>query len=281
MKTILVIAGTDPLEGAGVIADGRVMAAHGVQSLVLETAWVDQDSEGVYGFEPASPGSVERRLRRVLASGRVDGVKIGMLASPAIAEVVARELNAWRAVSEAPVVVDPVLAAGGADGRPLAKGDMAIALRALFTTATLWTPNALELAYLAQASPPASGDMDVSDAVEIARSLQAMGAGGVLLKGGHLVPRGVDWLLAADGALREVHRGTPWVYDVHGTGCHLASSIASRLALERSLWEACAGASRWLHGLVSSEAILWRGPGRPQFDPLRLREGISSSSYGV
>ena len=271
MKTVLMIAGTDPLEGAGVIADGRVAAVHGAFSITLETALVDQDTLGVHGFESASPGGFARRLRRILENGGVDAVKIGMTGSPALVEVIAQELARWRSEVGGPVVLDPVLASGAADGASLARGEMAQALRSLLPLTTIVTPNARELAVLSAAVDVAESHDQAS---EQARSLLDAGAESVLVKGGHLEPQGVDWLVR-EGSRVVVHAGAPWGVDVHGTGCHLSTAIACRLVRGESLEAACRGASRWLHGLVHAGALVRRGPGRPQFDPRRLGDGLA------
>lgn len=273
-RTLLTIAGTDPWEGAGVVADLRVANAFGLSTLVLETAIVDQDPLGVYDFEPVSAGLFERRLRRVLDRGAAQGIKIGMTADPALVEVLARSLAGLGDAAGVCVVLDPVLAGGTPGGGKLGRGEMAQALRALLAHTTLVTPNAQELALLAGTEVPKT----VEEAERAALALLDLGAGAVLLKGGHLEPRGFDWLVRPCGTRELVYAGEPWAVDVHGTGCHLSTAITSLLIRGEELSEACKAASAWLHGLVAADALIQRGAGRAQFDPRRLTPALSHPS---
>lgn len=274
MKNVLFIGGTDPLLGAGVGADQAVGRAHGVQPLVLETAFVCQNSQGVHQVQSHDPTLFIARLRAVETDVRVDGIKIGMLGCPRLADVLATAL-AWPAWAGVPVVLDPVLASGGAGTSPMAVSDMEEALVRLLPRVTLVTPNRSELERLSRRR--VASHQEAFDA-----AMDGWGHRGcaTLIKGGHFEPRGLDMLALPDaqgGTLLPVWEGTPWPVDIHGTGCHLASAIASRLACGASVLEACEQSSRWLHALVAAGAYLTLGRGRPQFDARRLGEGIALS----
>lgn len=272
MNNVLLIGGTDPLLGAGVGADLRVVSAHGLCPIVLETAFVCQNSQGVRGFHSHDARFFSERLLAVLEDVPIHGVKIGMLGSAAIADVVCAALQR-PALCGVPVVLDPVLASGGETPTPLSAQSLVDALRRLVSHVTLVTPNRTELERLTRRNVASHQEAFLA-------VMSAWGERGsaTLIKGGHFEPRGLDMLacLDADGApsLTHVYQGTPWPVDIHGTGCHLASSIAARLVHGASLQDACEGASAWLHGLVAHGAYRRVGQGRFQFDASQLHCGI-------
>lgn len=266
---VLTIAGTDPLVGAGAYADLRVFEVFASPGLVIETAFVEQDSHGVRGYELASVRSFADRLRLVRDDCKISAIKIGMTASPAILAALEEVLSEWS--SPPPIVFDPVLVSGGREASQLYEGEYVERVRALFPYLTLITPNARELGVLT--------GVDVhrlADAIEGATRLHRAGAQAVLIKGGHLEQRGRDFLSVIGDAVHPVFRGEEWGVDLHGTGCHLSSAITALLASGEELLPACQRATRWLHRLVALGAYHQIGRGRPQFDPRRLREGLAS-----
>lgn len=266
---VLTIAGTDPLVGAGAYADLRVFEVFGAPGLVVETAFVTQDSQGVRGYELASVASFTERLRLLREDCKISAIKIGMTASPAILAALAELLSEWP--SPPPIVFDPVLASGGGESSRLYEGEYVARVRALFPYLTLITPNARELGVLT--------GMEIhrlADAIEGAARLHKDGAAAVLIKGGHLEQRGRDFLSTTGDGVHPVYRGEEWGVDLHGTGCHLSSAITALLASGEALLPACQHATAWLHRLVAVGAYHQIGRGRPQFDPRRLREGLAS-----
>jgi hydroxymethylpyrimidine/phosphomethylpyrimidine kinase len=240
---VLVIAGLDPSGGAGLLADVRTLAEHGVGALGVATALTEQGHGGVRAVNPVDPALVGRQLVALLAGEPVDAVKIGMLALPATAAAVGAAL----AAAPPPAVLDPVLHASsgalllGADER-----DGRAALLGLLPRATLVTPNAREAAALCEAPPPAT----VAEAVALAAALRARGARAVLLKGGHLPAAAspgetVDVL---DAGAPVLLRGPRLEAGAHGTGCALASAIAAQLARGAGLETAVRAARDFLAG---------------------------------
>ena len=114
MKTVLIIAGSDPGAGAGLQQDLKVATLMGAYGLTVVTALTIQNSQGVQAVHPVAPEVVAAQLDAVLSDFPVDAIKVGMLATPDIVRLVAARL---RALDTVPLVLDPVLAAGG--GFPL------------------------------------------------------------------------------------------------------------------------------------------------------------------
>lgn len=264
--TVLTIGGTDPLGGAGVHADAMHLAALHCHATVAITALVDQDSHGVHGVSPTDPAAFQTSLRRTLVDAPPAAVKIGMVASPAHAEVIATMLAAH--ASRVPVVLDPVLA-GGTSSTPslhvasVSQAEMAHAVWTLaHAVGALVTPNLSEARALLVGVAPAAASSEGSP-VRLAALWRASSPLSALVKGGHAEDVGVDhWVSAGE---EQPLAAFAWPYaDVHGTGCALASAIAARRAVGDPPLEAVRSARRWLAERVARYTATL-GSGRRQF----------------
>ncbi|HTG46218.1 MAG TPA: bifunctional hydroxymethylpyrimidine kinase/phosphomethylpyrimidine kinase [Actinomycetota bacterium] len=217
----LTIAGSDSGGGAGIQADLKTFSALGVYGMTAITAVTVQDTTGVHASMALPPDVVSAQIRAVAGDIGVDAAKTGMLASAPIVEAVA---SAVRDARIAPLVVDPVWVSKHDD--PLLATDAFGALRErVIPLAALVTPNLSEAAALAGVAVE-----DREDMRRAAASILEMGAGAVLVKGGHLAgDRAADLLADAAGEeWLEVDRiDTP---NTHGTGCTLSAAIAAHLA---------------------------------------------------
>jgi hydroxymethylpyrimidine kinase/phosphomethylpyrimidine kinase len=228
MKTVLIIAGSDPGAGAGLQQDLKVATLLGAYGFTVVTALTVQNSQGVRAVHPVAPEVVAAQLDAVLQDFPVNAVKVGMLATPEIVRTVARRLQD---LDNVPLVLDPVLAAGG--GFPLLEETGITALKEeLFPLTDLLTPNAPEAARLAAIEVRTPQDLE-----EAARRLQVLGPRWVLAKGGHLPGEPVDVLTDGKNAyhLPGARLAAP---HHHGSGCLLASGCAAALARGLSVPEA-------------------------------------------
>jgi hydroxymethylpyrimidine kinase/phosphomethylpyrimidine kinase len=251
MKTVLIIAGSDPGAGAGLQQDLKVVTLSGAYGLTVATALTIQNSRGVQAVHPVAPAVVAAQLEAILSDFPVAAVKIGMLATADIVITVAGRL---KELDQVPLVLDPVLAAGG--GFPLLEEAGIEAMkRELFPLTTLLTPNVPEAVRLTglEINTPAKLE-------EAARRLQAMGPRWVLAKGGHLPGEPVDVL--TDGQrcyhLSGVRLSAP---NHHGTGCVLASTAAAGLARGLSMPEAANQARHLTQQALKYGLPLGRGAG--------------------
>ncbi|HET9672078.1 MAG TPA: bifunctional hydroxymethylpyrimidine kinase/phosphomethylpyrimidine kinase, partial [Actinomycetota bacterium] len=225
----LTIAGSDSGGGAGIQADLKTFSAFGVFGMTAITAVTVQNTKGVSGYQELPAAVVADQIRAVVGDIGADAAKTGMLASAAIVEAVAEALH------DTPVpalVVDPVFVSK--HGHPLLEEDAVESLRReILPLATVVTPNLPEAAGLA--------GFDVAGRDDMRRAGDAileLGAGAVLVKGGHLGgPEASDLFLDGGGAvwLEAPRIETP---HTHGTGCTLSSAIAATLARGASLDEA-------------------------------------------
>ena len=232
---VLIIAGSDSGGGAGIQADIKTVTVLGGYAATAVTAITVQNTLGVTGVVPIDAVVVEAQGRAVLDDIGADAIKTGMLGDDSIVAAVARLIDHAGGV---PAVIDPVMVAKG--GAALLADNAVAAVRTLLIPrAGLLTPNAPEAAVLIGREIVTLEDLRAAG-----RTLMALGATAVLMKGGHL--RGdtvTDVLLSIDGervfaAPRIESRHT------HGTGCTLASACATGLAqglsLERSVDRAIA-----------------------------------------
>jgi hydroxymethylpyrimidine/phosphomethylpyrimidine kinase len=239
----LAIAGSDSSGGAGIAADLKTFAALGVFGACAITAITAQNTKGVLAVHDAPAEIVAAQLDAVFADLKVAAVKIGMLANAAIIEAVAAGLVRHRARN---VVLDPVMAAS--TGADLLRGDAMAALRSLIRHVRVLTPNLPEAAALLDA-PPARNEAEMRAQAE---QLLALGAGAVLLKGGHAGgAESVDLLVEGQTCVR---LAAPRIAtkNTHGSGCSLAAAIAAGLAKGFSLDEAARQAKTYVSAAIAA-----------------------------
>jgi hydroxymethylpyrimidine/phosphomethylpyrimidine kinase len=242
MKRALTIAGSDSGGGAGIQADLKTFAAHGVYGTSAITALTAQNTRAVLGVHTVPPEFVRLQIEAVMQDVGCDAVKTGMLATAGIVSVVADAVQTFQLPN---LVVDPVMVAKGGDR--LLQQDAVDAIRtALLPLARVITPNVPEAEVLSGIAIRSIDDMRTA-----ARRLLAYGSRAVLLKGGHLDDvDAVDLLL--DGEHELLLRG-PRVHGrhTHGTGCTLAAAIAARLARGEPLDEAARAAKQYVAGAMA------------------------------
>lgn len=261
---VLTIAGSDSGGGAGIQADLKTMLALGVHGMSVITALTAQNSLGVQDFWPVDTDTVNAQFRSVIDDIGVDAVKTGMLATAGIVRTVAGLLTSLPAGT--PVVVDPVCASKHGD--PLIDQDAIEAIRSLLAPrATLLTPNLGEAALL-------TGLAVDRPAAELAEALAGYGSDYILVKGGHAAGPPTDLLLGPDGRTRSFTADRADNRHTHGTGCTLASAVASFLGLGWSMADAVAAAKDYLTGAIEHGFALGAGIG-PVDHLWRLRPGLA------
>jgi hydroxymethylpyrimidine/phosphomethylpyrimidine kinase len=252
-KIVLTIAGFDPSSGAGVTADLKTIAAHGLYGTAVITALTIQTTQGVRGWEPVQPSLVRDTLEALVTDMRPAAVKIGMLGSGEVAAVVAEFLAGHRLQG---VVLDPVVrSSSGAD--LLDEKGFATLRDKLLELADVVTPNLMEAGMLA--------DIEVNDLPsmqEACRKLKALGANNVVVTGGHL-PEPTDLLAETqlDGSLlfRKYHGERISTENTHGTGCAFSTALACNLALGASLAGAVQAAKTYVAEALRNSYAVGKG----------------------
>ena len=252
MHTALTIAGSDSGGGAGIQADLKTFAAHGVYGCSAITAVTAQNTLGVLQWLPLPTDLVTAQIEAVAGDIGAGAVKVGMLATAAIVEAVAAAI----ADLDLPlIVVDPVMIAKGGDR--LLEEDAVDAMRAeLLPKAHVVTPNVPEAEVLAGMQITTVDDMRSA-----ARVILRLGPRVVMVKGGHLEgPESVD-VVASKETEFELRRPRISTNATHGTGCTLSSAIAANLALGLDDRTAIERAREYLDGAIRHAPGLGRGHG--------------------
>jgi hydroxymethylpyrimidine/phosphomethylpyrimidine kinase len=250
---VLTIAGSDSGGGAGIQADLKTFAALGCYGMTAITALTAQNTMGVQAIQSVPAAFLKAQLQSVLDDIGVDAVKIGMLHSPEVVEVVAWAIDHYQLKR---VVLDPVMVATSGD-KLIADETVAVLVRELFPRVQLITPNLDEAALLLGRPVP-----DENALRQACADLQSMGAASVLLKGGHLQGEDVvDVLLLADGTSRNLRSKRITSRNVHGTGCTLSSAIASHWTLGLDLTEAVVQARSYILAAIQAGASVTTGQG--------------------
>ncbi len=237
MPTVLTIAGSDSSAGAGIQADLKTFAALGVYGASAITAVTAQNTLGVTAVQELPPDMVAAQIDAVVTDIRPDAVKTGMLAGASIVEVVAAGVRKHGLPN---LVVDPVMVAKSGDS--LLREDAVAALRdLLLPLCAVVTPNLPEAEVLSGRS--IASDDDVRRAAE---EIVGLGAGAVVVKGGHREGAEAVDVLYDGSDFREYSAPRIDTTSTHGTGCTFASAIAAYLARGEPLPEAVGRAKEYL-----------------------------------
>jgi hydroxymethylpyrimidine/phosphomethylpyrimidine kinase len=237
---VMTLAGNDPSGGAGIAADIETLVSLGCHPAPVITALTVQNTHNVQALLPVDPNEAFAQARAVLEDMPVAAFKVGVIGGADNAAALHRLFAAWPNI---PVILDPVLAAGG--GTELASTALIEALQTLLLPlTTVLTPNSVEARRLAP-------EADTLEACAMA--LLARGCRYVLITGGHESepPTEVINTLYGNNRLLETWRWPRLPHEYHGSGCTLASAIAALLAqghhpyLEESICSAIHGAQQY------------------------------------
>ncbi|MSO53844.1 MAG: bifunctional hydroxymethylpyrimidine kinase/phosphomethylpyrimidine kinase [Rhodospirillales bacterium] len=254
---VLIVAGSDSGGGAGIQADIKTVTALGGYAMTAITALTAQNTQGVFGIHEVPPDFIARQLAVVLSDLGADCVKIGMLHRPEVIDAVVAVLAAPQpdGAQGIPVVVDPVMVAKG--GARLLTEDSVVRLaRHLLPRATVLTPNIPEAEALTGLAIRAPDDV-----MAAGRALLGLGAAAALVKGGHLEGDVVtDVLFTKDGVESFSSPRIPTT-STHGTGCTLASAIATGLAQRLDLRAAVVRARAYVQEALRTAPAFGRGHG--------------------
>jgi hydroxymethylpyrimidine/phosphomethylpyrimidine kinase len=251
MKTALTIAGSDSGGGAGIQADLKTFAVHGVFGTSAITALTAQNTTGVARVLAIPADMVEAQIEAVVSDIGADAVKLGMLANAGIATVVASAIDRHDLRN---VVLDPVMVAKGG-ARLLDDAAVEVIRSQLIKRAAVVTANVPEAEALTGLAIS-----DVQGLRRAAGALLRLGARAVMVKGGHLEGPAIDVFADGERVLEIAGRRFETVH-THGTGCTLASAIAARLALGYPLASAVQLAKEYVARAIERAPGIGRGHG--------------------
>jgi hydroxymethylpyrimidine/phosphomethylpyrimidine kinase len=251
MKKVLTIAGSDCSGGAGIQADLKTFAAHGVYGMSVIVSVVAENTSRVLDIQDVSPEMIQKQIDAVFEDIGADAVKVGMLSHPNCMEAVAHKLKEYKPHN---VVIDPVMVAK--NGCPLMDPDSVDTLiRKILPLADVLTPNIPEAEVISDMKINSPEDME-----QAAKIIHDFGAKNVLVKGGHAIGDALDILF--DG--RQFYRfSTERIHtkNTHGTGCTYSSAIASNLALGLDLESAVRKAKDYITTAIRHSLSIGKGCG--------------------
>jgi hydroxymethylpyrimidine/phosphomethylpyrimidine kinase len=263
MHTALTIAGSDSGAGAGIQADLKTFAAHGVFGTSAITAVTAQNPQGVIQVAPLPADLVTAQIEAVMSDLGANAAKTGMLANAAIVEAVAA---AVQDLDIPLLVVDPVMVASSGD--PLLDDDALGVLRAeLLRWTFVVTPNLYEAEILSGITIRSE-----SDRREAARKIAGFGASHVIVKGGHFPSDDIVDLLYDGHRFQEYRLTRVPGGQKHGIGCTFSASLAAHLALGHTLEEALPLTQRYVAGAIAGGPDL--GHGRRPLDHFWQVRGV-------
>lgn len=249
MKNCLTIAGSDCSGGAGIQADLGTFWALGCYGMSVVTSVVAENTAQVLAAHSVPRSIVSAQLRAVFSDIRVDAVKLGMLPN---AECMAAAAQALREYSPKITVCDPVLRAT-AGAALMDENALGTFMREIVPLCTVITPNIPEAQALSGLSVSTREDMRAA-----AKAIHALGAGAVLVKGGHLEGAALDILYDGE-RFREYSHERVNTRATHGTGCTLSSAITAFMAQDEPVENAVRLAKEYLTGAIMHGLDIGRG----------------------
>lgn len=253
VPVVMTIAGSDSGGGAGIQADLKTFAAHGVHGTSAITAITAQNTLGVTAVQEIDLDVIAAQIDAVVEDMHPVAVKTGMLSSPDIVRLVAEKTKEhnWQTL-----VVDPVMVASS--GAKLLRDEAVETYRSvLLPLATVTTPNLPEAAELAGIEISST-----DDAREAARAIHGLGVKYVIVKGGHMGTSGESLDLLYDGDAF-IEFGLPWIDTTnnHGSGCTFASAMTSQLALGSDVESAFRDAKKFVWEAMNAAYPVGQGHG--------------------
>ncbi|MEK9753142.1 MAG: bifunctional hydroxymethylpyrimidine kinase/phosphomethylpyrimidine kinase [Rhodospirillaceae bacterium] len=250
---VLIIAGSDSGGGAGIQADIKTVTALGGYAMTAITALTAQNTKGVSAIHEVPAEFVTEQIAQVMTDIGADAIKIGMLGNAEVVGAVAKALE--ELAPGVPVVLDPVMVAKG--GAALLARAAETALRdKLIGRAALLTPNVPEAEVLAGERIAKPHDLE-----RLGRRLLYMGAGAVLMKGGHMQGAEVVDVLVTENHVERFSGPRVDTRHTHGTGCTLASACAVGVAQGLGLHDAVKRAWAYVQRAIETAPGYGQGHG--------------------
>lgn len=251
MKSVLTIAGSDSSGGAGIQADLKTFAAHGVFGMSVITAVTAQNTQGVFAVQDITPEVIGKQMDAIFSDIAVAAVKIGMVSQIETIKTIAAKLKEYGAIN---IVVDPVMVSKSGYHllNPVAEATLALEL---LPQATIVTPNIPEAEVITGQTIATLADMEAA-----ARAILALGPKNVLIKGGHLDGDSTDILFDGQEFVHFKSRRIE-TKNTHGTGCTLSSAIAANLSRGLPVTDAVARAKEYITIAIEHSLTIGKGVG--------------------
>ena len=256
-KTVLVIAGSDPSGGAGIQADLKTLTSLGVYGMTAITALTEQNTRGVSGIFEIPLDFVIKQINCCLSDIGANAIKIGMMHNADLIDGVydALKQNEIIGNKKIKIVLDPVMVAKG--GHRLLKEDAVNSLKNFIkNTNPVLTPNIPEAEILTGMKINNLADMKTAG-----EKMIDLGAGFVVLKGGHMNKPIISDILIGEEVLDQIETKKIATNNTHGTGCTMASALTAGLAKSLSIKEAFQKAHSYVKQAIITSPRFGNGHG--------------------
>lgn len=264
MRTALTIAGSDPSGGAGIQADIKTITVLGVYAMSAITSLTSQNTMGIADIIDVPADFLASQLDSIFSDIYPDAVKIGMLSSVDLINVVVSKLKKYNSVN---IVLDPVIMS--TSGTMFTDNNALLAMKCeLFPLAGIITPNIPEAEFLTGFHICSHSDME-SAAELLGKNFNCA----VLVKGGHFHTGADDVLYTKDGRIKWYCSERLENSNTHGTGCTLSSAIAANLAKGEDIVTSVTLAKEYLNGAIAYGLDLGSGNGPLAHNYKIIRKG--------
>ncbi len=249
---ILIIAGSDSSGGAGIQADIKTVTSLGGYAMTAITAVTAQNTKGVFSVVPIPPNEIKKQVLYTCKDIKPSGVKIGMLHSARVINIVAKILNK---VKTSKVVLDPVMVAKGGT-RLINHSAINTLKKKLINKTYLITPNIPEAEVLTKIKIK-----NLDDMISAAKVLTSLGAKNVLLKGGHTNSKFIEDVLLSKNEISVYKNRKILTKNTHGTGCTLSSAITTFLSCGKPLKNSCEMGIKYVNQAIRTNPNYGKGHG--------------------
>ncbi|WP_225036013.1 bifunctional hydroxymethylpyrimidine kinase/phosphomethylpyrimidine kinase [Winogradskyella sp. SM1960] len=251
--SVLTIAGFDGSGGAGIQADIKTISALGCYATSVLTALPVQNTQGVKNIFSIPIAAVAEQLNAIMEDIVPDAIKIGMVHTPELVEVIVEKLEKHKGI---PIVFDPVMVATSGH-RLIEEKTISTIIEKLLPMADLITPNMDEAAILSKVNVETLNDMTLAG-----ERIKKLNCKHILLKGGHQQTEVITSLyLDASDTSHSFEFNKIKTHNTHGSGCTLSSAIASYLAIGKSMYEAVALGQQYVYNAIKHGADTKTGQG--------------------
>ncbi len=249
---ILIIAGSDSSGGAGIQADIKTVTALGSYAMTAITAITSQNTTGVKSITPIPAREISKQIEFTSKDIRPDAIKIGMLHSDEVINVVLKSLNK---INVKKIILDPVMIAKGGTKLIDNKSIKTLKLK-LIKKVSLITPNIPEAEILTKTKISSTDDM-----IFAGRILISLGVKNVLIKGGHLKSKNIQDIFLSKNDILVFKNKKINTKNTHGTGCTLSSAIAAYYSCGKTLKKSCEMAIKYVNHSIGTGPGYGKGHG--------------------
>ena len=249
---ILIIAGSDSSGGAGIQADIKTVTALGSYAMTAITAVTSQNTTGVKSIVAIDPKEILNQIIFTSNDINPDAIKIGMLHSSKVIEIVIKSLDKIKVKK---IILDPVMVAKGG-AKLIDNKAIKLLKNELIKRVTLITPNIPEAEILTKTKIKSKEDM-----IFAANKLLEVGAKNVLIKGGHLKSKTVQDIFVTNSDIKIFNSYRHKTKNTHGTGCTLSSAIATFVSCGKPIKKSCELGIKYVNSGIKTNPNYGKGHG--------------------